>query len=298
MGKRESKDVAQKNLEGFPDVAADILNVFVYGGRQRVQPELLHPAPTETEYAAPGGALRNQLEDVSKYEVQDGRIRVQYLLANQTEADGRMILRKAGYVGAVYREQYDGKVGDGFPVVSLVLYWGRGRWKKARSVRALFGERDLPLQLWRLAEDCRLHVFEMRNLPSEVRELFRSDMRLVVDYLAEGSSFRSERPVVHKEALVRLLRAFGGDVDVEDTARVLRDMNVKDEDEITMCELFDQYTRKGRKEGLSEGIQKGLQALISTCRELGVSFDDTAAKVKEKFSLGEEETRRSMQSYF
>lgn len=65
-----------------------------------------------------------------------------------------------------------------------------------------------------------------------------------------------------------------------------------------MCELFDQYPRRGRKEGLRDGLQKGLQALISTCRELGVSFDETAAKVKEKFSLGEEETRKNMQLYW
>lgn len=300
--KSESKDVTQKNLEGFPDVMADILNVFIHGGKQAVQAESLYPAPTETEYAAPDSALRSQLEDISKYEIQDGRIRVQYLLANQSNVDSRMILRKAGYVGAIYREQYDGKVQDDFPVVSLLLYWGEGHWSRTRSIRDFFRKRDLPQQLWNLVDDCRLHVFEMRNLPPEVRELFTSDMRLIVDYLAEGNSFRSNRPVVHKEALVRLLRALGGDVNVEDTARILKELNINEEDEITMCELFDQYTRRGRKEGIKEGfndgLQKGLQALISTCRELGVSFDETAAKVKEKFSIGEEEARKNMQLYW
>lgn len=80
---------------------------------------------------------------------------------------------------------------------------------------------------------------------------------------------------------------------MEDTARVLEEMNVKEEDEITMCELFDQYTRRGRAEGIKEGIR----ALISTCRELGVSFDETVAKVRGKFPLGEEETRKNMQLY-
>ncbi|MCM1561878.1 MAG: hypothetical protein NC123_20465, partial [Butyrivibrio sp.] len=130
----------------------------------------------------------------------------------------------------------------------------------------------------------------------------------------------------HKEALVRLLRALGGDGNVEDTARVLEEMNVKEEDEITMCELFDQYTRRGRQEGLSQGRQEGLsqgrqeglsqgrqeglsqgrqegrkeglQALISTCKDLGASFEVTASKVREKFSLGEEEARKNMQLYW
>lgn len=80
------------------------------------------------------------------------------------------------------------------------------------------------------ADDCRLHVFEMRNLPPETRERFRSDMRIVVDYLAEGNGFRSDQLVVHKEALVRLLRALGGDRDVEDTVLMLEEMNIREEE--------------------------------------------------------------------
>lgn len=71
----------------------------------------------------------------------------------------------------------------------------------------------------------------------------------MADYLAEENGFRSDRPVIHKEALIRLLRALGGDTDMEDTGQILDEMNVKEKDEITMCELFDQYTRRGRKEG-------------------------------------------------
>lgn len=147
-------------------------------------------------------------------------------------------------------------------------------------------------------DDSRLHVFEMRNLQPEIRRLFHSDMRLVVDYLAVGNGFRSNRRVVHKEALIRLLRALGGDRNVEDTAEMLAEMNIKEEDEVTMCELFDQYTRRGRHEGLREGLQKGIQVLISTCRELGVSFDETIGRVQEKFSLGEEEAQKNVQLYW
>lgn len=310
MQKKESKDVTQKNLESFPDVAADILNAFIYGGRNVVKKEALYPAPIETEYASPGAVLRNQLEDISKYEMREGRVRVQYLLSNQSGRDSKMVLRKAGYVGAVYREQYDGKSADIFPVVNLVLYWGKGHWKKARSLRDFFQREELSVQLWRMVDDSRLHVFEMRNLQPEIRRLFQSDMRLVVDYLAEGNGFRSNRRVVHKEALIRLLRALGGDRNVEDTAEILEEMNINEEDEITMCELFDQYTRRGRCEGKQEGlreglqkgiqkgIQKGLQALITTCRELGVSFDETVGRVQDKFSLGKEEAQKHVQLYW
>lgn len=69
---------------------------------------------------------------------------------------------------------------------------------------------------------------------------------------------------------------------------------MKEEDKITMCELFDQYTRRGRQ----EGIKTGIKALISTCRELGESFNETTARVKKNFSLGDEETQEYMQLYW
>ena len=290
MERKESKDVTQKNLESYPDVVADILNVFIHKGEQRIRPSALYPAPTETEYVVPDSALRSQLEDVSKYEMQDGKIQVQYLLANQTVVDYKMILRKASYEGAVYRGQYDGKVQDAFPVVSLLLYWGEGQWGRKRSIREFFKKKKLSPRLLELVDDYRLHVFEMRNLTPEIRSLFQSDMRHVADYLAKGNSFRSDHPVIHKEALVRLLRALSGDTNVEDTAEILHEMNVKEEEDITMCELFDQYEKRG--------LQKGMQALISTCHELGVSFDETAAKVKEKFSLAEEDALKNMLLYW
>lgn len=46
---------------------------------------------------------------------------------------------QAGYVGAAYCEQYDGKVKDRFPVVSLVPYRGSGSWEGTRMWRTRQG---------------------------------------------------------------------------------------------------------------------------------------------------------------
>ncbi|MDE6713210.1 MAG: Rpn family recombination-promoting nuclease/putative transposase [Lachnospiraceae bacterium] len=47
-----------------------------------------------------------------------------------------MILRKVGYVGAAYREQYDGKMKDAYyPVNEFVLYWGKERWTVPNSLK-------------------------------------------------------------------------------------------------------------------------------------------------------------------
>ena len=79
-------------------------------------------------------------------------------------------------------------------------------------------------------------------LPEKTRRLFQSDMRIVVDYLAEGNSYCSDRKIVHKEALIKLLRVLSGDENVEDTIFMMQEMKMKEEDDVKVCELFEQYS--------------------------------------------------------
>ena len=305
----ETNDLTAKNFETYPDVAADIINVLIYEGLQRINKDSLLASPTETVYQG-REKLKNQLEDVARYEIHDGRVTMQYLFANQTRRDPKMIFRKAGYIGGAYREQYDGKAKDVYPVVEIVLYWGEGSWKQNRSIYEMFQNRNYPRKVLSYIDDLKLHVFEMRKLPKEIRNLFQSDMRIVVDYLAEGNGYRSDQKVVHKEALIKLLRTLSGEEHVEDTIEQLQKMGVKEEDEITVCELFDQYTRLGKQEGIKEGkkegireglkagLKEGIQALIVTCKELGADFDRTEDKVKQRFRLSDADAAENMRLYW
>ncbi len=253
---KEKMDRVEKEFMAFPDVAADTINALLYQGQALADAESLWPGPTETLYQG-RERLRDQYEDLSKYELIDGQVRVMYLIANQTRVDGKMLLRKAGYTGGVYREQYEGKIQDIFPVVEFVLYWGRARWRSSRDMRRLFAKRDLPEKVWKYIDGVKLHVYEMRHLPEETRRLFQSDMRIVVDYLAEGEGYRSDRKIRHKAALIRMIRVLSGETDTEDVEEWLQKQGIREEDEISMCELFDQYERKGREEGKQEGIEAG-----------------------------------------
>lgn len=93
------KDLAAKQFERSPEVFADIINALIFEGEQVISPGDLQPAPTESLYPAAIGALRNQYNDVSKYEIAKGNIKIQYTLENQSGPDYRIVLRKAGYEG-------------------------------------------------------------------------------------------------------------------------------------------------------------------------------------------------------
>lgn len=103
------KDLAAKQFECSPEVFADIVNALIFEGEQVVLPGDLQPAPTESLYPAVNGILHNQYNDVSKYEMKNGRIAIQYTLENQSRPDYKILLRKAGYEGAIYRQQYNGR---------------------------------------------------------------------------------------------------------------------------------------------------------------------------------------------
>lgn len=269
----EKKDTAQKDFMAFPDIAADAINVLLYRGRTLTDADNLQPGPTETIYQG-RERLRDQYEDLCKYEIADGRIRVMYLIANQIKVDGKMLLRKAGYTGGAYREQYEGKVKDIFPVAEFILYWGRPRWRSSRDLRQMFKKRssdhNIPEVAWEYIDDIKLHVYEMRHLPEETRKLFQSDMRIVVDYLAEGDEYRSDRKIVHKAALIRMIRVLSGEKDTDDVEKWLEEQGIGEEDEITVCELFDQYVRQGREEGMQEGRAEGRREGRTEGRQEGI----------------------------
>lgn len=139
------KDLTQKNLECFPDVFADIINALLYGGEKVLSPENIKPAPTETIYFSKQGKLRNQFHDVSRYEMHGSKIWIQYVLENEVSPDKRLVLRKAGYEGVVYREQFDRKCQD------------------------IFRKNQLPETVLQYAANTELHLFSMRYLSKEIR---------------------------------------------------------------------------------------------------------------------------------
>lgn len=239
------KDLTQKSLESYPDVFSDVVNALLYRGERVLVPESLQPAPTETLYQDRQGLLRDQFHDVSRYEMENGRIRVQYTLENETTVNRRMVLRKAGYEGGVYRDQYD-KV-EVYPFVSMVLYWGQSRWRAPRSIHQLFASKYFCREY---VDNIRLHVYEMAHLSKEVRERFHSDMRIVVDYLAEGRDFvPTGQKIIHLEALLMMLSALTGDVRYEEIVSELQEEE-KEKGGIGMCELLDKYENRGIEKGL------------------------------------------------
>lgn len=248
------KDLAAKRFESSPEVFADIINAFIFEGERVVFPKDLQSAPTESLYPAVNGVLRSQYNDVSKYEIRNGRIAIQYTLENQSGPDYKIVLRKAGYEGAVYRQQYDGE--ETYPVITLVLYWGDTAWNGTSDLYHFFQKKGIHGLVRKYIDNVRLHMYSMRCLPQEIRQRFRSDMRIVVDYLAEGKKYEpTEQKIADVDGTMRMLYALTGDTDFINHIERLEEIQ-KRGGLVTMCEVVDKFVQRGREQGIKEGIKE------------------------------------------
>ena len=224
------------------------------------------------------------------YEMNRGKVHALYNLENQSGEDKRMPLRCAGYDGVAYRSQYKQKEGQGiYPVISLVLNWGEKPWKAAKSIQEIL-EYSVPAVAEKYLDKNQIQVFDMRFLEASVRELFEGDVRVVLDYLSDRESLiRRNQKLRNPEEVMRMLHALTGDI------RYLENIKfMEEEGGRNMCDLLDAAENRG----VQRGLQKGLKALITTCKELGISFEETAAKLKEKYSLGDTEVQKNMKLYW
>lgn len=263
------KDLSEKELEAKADVFADIVNSLVYEGEPVLHPEHLYPAGTVTHY--PGlrqNKLLEQLQDQSKYDMTEGEIHAQYMLANQTESHWNMALREFGYLGGAYREQAGEKLHQTYPVIGLVLNWGKHRWQAPRSLKEIFRKAGKLGRSERVIDDLQLRIYDMRYLPPEVRQRFTSDMRIIVDYLAEGENYQcTDQPILHIEAVCRLLEALTGDIRYTDIMNELLELQ-KRGGQVTMCPLLDKYENRGFVAGKIESILELLSDLGTVPQEV------------------------------
>lgn len=80
-----------------------------------------------------------------------------------------------------------------------------------------------------------------------------------------------------------MLRVLSGDKNVDDTEEILKGLDIAEEDEISMCELFDQYTRRG---------------IIIMCKDFNATYEYTLQKLKNKLNISEKEAEEQMKLYW
>lgn len=251
------KDIAEKTLEAYNDVFADIINVLLFGGKLLVKADELVDESLNSSYKA-DGKLHAQERDVAKH-WKKGIVRIaMYGMENQTDIDKDMPLRVFSYDGAEYRAQLlsdkekTENTAQRYPVVTLVLYFGYDRhWKTPRT---LFECLDIPEELKPFVNDYRMNLYEIAYLTDEQVQMFSSDFKIVADYFVQMRKNKNyiapQIMIKHVHELLQLMSVMTRDCRFENVYSP--EMERRD---TTMCEVLDRIENKG--------LQKGQDIILS-----------------------------------
>ena len=259
------KDITQKMLERYNDVFADIVNVLLFNGKRIVDEDALIDTPVDSTLKL-DGEIHSQDRDVAKY-WKNSQINIALFgLENQTVPDKLMPMRVIGYDGAEYKKQVleENRYKKKYPVITLVLYMGYEKnWKYSNSLLDLL---EVDENLKPYVNDYKINIFEIAFLDREKIELFKSDFRMLADYLYQMRTTDSyegdESDIKHVDEILMLMSAMSGFKNVENIIKVAHERKVSN-----MKGFFELAEEKGLELGREEGADMVSELNIILARE-------------------------------
>lgn len=270
-------DANEKILADYNDVFADIMNVFLFGGKQVINEDQLENSKDRSQYKA-DGKLHQQERDVSKF-YNDKEIRIAFLgIEHQNKAEEYMPLRVISYDGSSYRSQLlknEGKKKP-YPVITLVLYFGTTHWRYGKSLHEVL---DIPANIKEYVSDYKINVIEVAFLNQKQIDMFQSDFKIIADFFVQKRKCEDyvplDDPIIHEDEFLKMMEIMVGD---KRYSQVLDELNKErdklKEGKISMCEVYDKI--EGR------GIQKGIQMERANTEKERMRADANAELLNEE----------------
>lgn len=296
------KDITEKSLEAHNDVFADIVNNLLFGGAEHVKEDDLAQGRERSDYDGAAG-IREQERDSSKF-WKENNIRIAYFgLENETVPEDDMPFRVIGYDGAAYRDQISYYYDDSgkrhktlarCPVVTLVLYLGyKTRWNRARTVYEALGER-LDDRLRPYVHDYPINLFEIAFLTDEQVAGFKSDFRIVADYLVQMRKNQNYSPtpvsIRHMRETMRLMSVLTDDVRFTGAAEEIEE----GDEPKNMCTVLEKVENRGRTEGRAEGRA---EEIVEIGREMGFVEQEILARLQDRLNISAQKAWEYFQKY-
>ena len=260
-------DSNEKILTDYNDVFADIMNVFLYGGKQVIKEETLENSKDRSQYKA-DGKLHEQERDVSKF-YNGKEMRIAFLgMEHQNYEDPFMPLRVISYDGSAYRAQLlkgcelegDKNRPKPYPVITLVLFFGTKHWSAGKS---LYEVLDVPQEIKKYVNDYKINLVEVAFLNQKQIDLFQSDFKIIADLFVQKRKHvkyvPSDEKIKHVDEFLKLLKITSGDDRYTEILNNLNNQKLSEKGEITMCEIYDQIEGLGIQKGIKQGLQQGIQ---------------------------------------
>ena len=270
------KDITQKNFEAYNDVFSDIVNGTLFDGREVIKPEALVDAMAKSQYKADDNVIHEQERDVAKYWTDKNcYIRLALLgVENQLAIDMDMPLRVIGYDGSSYRDEMnqdkiviDEATGKKhkirhkrYPVVTIVLYFGKTPWKKPLS---LYDVLEISDDLKPFVNDYKINLIDVPRLTEEQVKKFTSDFQIIADYFVQLNENKGYVPkditIRHTDSFLKLMSVLTQD---DKYVEIYRELS-HEKEEFNMCEVLDKVEARGKDIGALNKTVEILRVIIA-----------------------------------
>ena len=277
------KDLSERRLFELNDVFADVVNGLIFSGQNIVRGEELADISVKSNLRTDSGKLTYQERDVSKLWKKKGVVISLLGVENQTKIDKDMIIRIMGYDYASYKNQKS--VSKLYPVITIVLYYGKQYWKSPLSLRERM---NIPKELEEMVSDYKANVYNLGTMPDKEIERLRGDFKIVVDFLKNGDTLKvKEENITHLPEMLDFFGAFLGDKRFEELKK-----NIMDSDKErggNMCdikEVLDRIENRGKEQGIRLGEEQGI---LSSIRKLMSNLKMNLEQALDTLEISEEE---------
>ena len=270
------KDITQKNFEAYNDVFSDIVNGTLFDGKEVIKPEALVDAVAKSQYKADDNVIHEQERDVAKYWTDKNcYIRLALLgVENQLAIDMDMPLRVIGYDGSSYRDEMnqdeiviDEETGKKhkirhkrYPVVTIVLYFGKVPWKKPLS---LYDVLEISDDLKPFVNDYKINLIDVSRLTEEQVKKFTSDFQIIADYFVQLNENKGYVPkninIRHTDSFLKLMSVLTQD---DKYVEIYRELS-HEKEEFNMCEVLDKVEARGKAIGALNKTVEILRVIIA-----------------------------------
>lgn len=299
-------DLSTKGLISYPDVAADIVNVFVYNGKPIVHETDLRPYVTSENVVSTEGKLKGLSRDNCMENIRDGMRYAIFGFENQDDIDYTMPLRVMGYDYTVYARQVEEIIAQNKenkqeawthkilkgqkikPVITFVLLY------KDNDADDIMPENLLQMieiptdfQIRKYIKNYEINIINLKELSSEQIKSFQSDFGCIAKYMSKYynksqliNELKSEKMVLtHPKDTLFTLAAL-----TKDNRYLAIGDDIK-EGTSKMCEIADALERIGYEKGVDAGEYKKL--VLQTCRKLqkGYPIAEIAEMLEEEVDV-------------
>lgn len=302
------KDIVTKDYMKDNEVFADAFNFLIYGGRQVIVPEKLHPMDSMQilmPYGAEGAEMpKQQYRDGLKYLAAMTDDTKAYLVLgneNQSMVHYAMPVRNMLYDAMQYAAQVEkvanahrsakdsqghnaGEFLGGFykedrliPVVTLVICFHGDKWDGPLCIYDMLELSDEEVRPF--VENYRIHLIEPFSIEESRLGLFHSSLREVVSFLKYSKDREKLDMLLQKDTRFRSLDCKAAKI-ITECAGVEIEMPEK-EGKVNMCkaimDMKEKERAEGRVEGKVEGRREGAFAALSDLVRKGQLKPEIAA---------------------